>query len=355
MTVTPPSVLVVEDDQLAAEFMSIALTQHGIAPTVEADGTRAATRLATERYDLVVVDINLPGVGGLELLAQIKRDHPSLPVIVATGHERFDYAVAAIERRADEFLVKPFSAEVFAEKVLALLRRPREEAPRVVALAIGAHPDDVEIGCGGILLLHRRLGHYVTILTLTGGELGGDAERRARESKDAAAVIGATLIHRDLPDTSLPEAGGTIDAIQDAIDAVRPSVIYTHSLHDNQQDHRACHRATIVAGRQVPEIHCYQSPSTAVSFAPTRFVDVTATIDRKIASLQAFHSQWTTRDYLEEDLIRATARYWGRFGGGTYAEPLETVRAHGGFTGASSTGLGQPDARDTDAHLMNRV
>lgn len=355
MTTSRPTVLIVEDDGLAAEFMSVVLTQQGMAPVIEADGARAAVRLASERFDLVVLDINLPGIGGIELLGQIKRAHPSLPVIVATGHERFDYAVAAIEGRADEFLVKPFTPDVFAQKALALLRRPREREQRVVTLAIGAHPDDVEIGCGGILLRHRQLGHYVTILTLTGGEQGGDAARRADESKLAAEVIGATLIHRDLPDTSLPEAGVTIEAIQDAIDAVRPTVIYTHSLHDNHQDHRSCHRATIVAGRQVPEIHCYQSPSTAVSFAPSRFVDISAVIDRKIDALRTFHSQWTTRDYLDEDLIRATARYWGRFGGGTYAEPLETTRAHGGFDGVTATGLGQPDALDGQQELLNHA
>jgi LmbE family N-acetylglucosaminyl deacetylase len=354
MTGSRPSVLVVEDDRLAADFMRVVLSTHGIAATIEADGARAAARLERERFDLVVVDVNLPGVDGIALLAQIKRAHPSLPVIVATGHERFDYAVAAIEGRADEFLVKPFTPDLFAEKVTALLRRTTKDPRRVVALAIGAHPDDVEIGCGGVLLQHRRLGHDVAILTLTGGEHGGDQARRARESQEAATVIGAALIHRDLPDTSLPEAGPTIDAIQDAIEVVRPTVVYTHSLNDNHQDHRACHRATIVAARQVPEIHCYQAPSTSVPFAPSRFVDITDVMDRKIDALRAFVSQWTTRGYLEEDLIRATARYWGRFGGGTYAEPLETVRAHGGFPGTDAAGLAAPRHHaSSDRHHAN--
>jgi LmbE family N-acetylglucosaminyl deacetylase len=147
--------------------------------------------------------------------------------------------------------------------------------------------------------------------------------------------------------------GCTVEAIQDATDAVRPTVIDTHSLHDNDEDHRACHGATIVVGRQVPEIHCYPSPSTAVSFAPSRVVDITGVIERKLDALRAFHREWTTRDSLDENLIRSTARYWRRFGGGTYAEALETVRAQGGFSGAGSSGLGRPDARDTNQHLIN--
>lgn len=357
LTTARTRVLVVEDDALAAEFARIVLGRLGVDVVVEDDGARAGMRLASERFDLVVVDVDLPGIDGLDLLGRIKRRDPATPVIVATAHERFDYALAAIRARADEFLVKPFTPEELTAKVHELLARPRPERPRVAALAIGAHPDDVEIGCGGILLRHRRLGHYVTILTLTGGEQGGDAKRRARESKTAAGVIGATLIHRNLPDTSLSEAGATIEAIQAAIDEVRPTVVYTHSLHDNHQDHRACHRATVVAGRQVPEIHCYQAPSTSVDFAPRRFIDISGVIDGKIAAIRAFASQWTTREYLEEELIRSTARYWGRFGGGTYAEPLETIRAHEslGLPGESLRAGVRPDPQSAGADRVPQI
>jgi LmbE family N-acetylglucosaminyl deacetylase len=351
---TPPHILIVDDDRVVAQFMAVVLKQHGVTTSIEPDGTHALARVAAESFDLVVVDVNLPGADGIQLAGQVKRTRPSLPVIVVTGHRRFDYAVGAIEARADEFLVKPFGPDEFARKVMARLHAARETARRPIALAVGAHPDDVEIGCGGVLLEHRRRGDDVVILTLTGGEHGGDHERRARESKDAAAVIGAALIHRDLPDTSLPEAGPTIEAIQDAIEVVRPTVIYTHSLNDNHQDHRACHRATVVAGRGIPEIHCYQAPSTAVSFAPSRFVDISEVIDRKIDAIRAFTSQWTVRDYLEEDLIRSTARYWGRFGGGRFAEPLETIRAGGGFADLDSRASGQKTLRhDADVHHIH--
>ena len=111
------------------------------------------------------------------------------------------------------------------------------------------------------------------------------------------------------------------------MEQVAPTHVYTHSLSDNHQDHRAVHRATLVAARTVPEVCCYQAPSTNISFTPSRFVDVTATIDRKLEAIRAFHSQWSTRGYLEDELILATARYWSRFGSGRYAEALEIVRS----------------------------
>ena len=130
----------------------------------------------------------------------------------------------------------------------------------------------------------------------------------------------------DLPDGSVSEAGPTIDAITKVIERIKPTHVYTHSWNDNHQDHRAVHRASLVAARGVPEIACYQAPSTNISFSPARFVDVTSVIDRKLDALRAFDTQWSIRNYLDDETIKSTARNWSRFGGGRYAEPLEIVR-----------------------------
>ena len=76
---------------------------------------------------------------------------------------------------ADDYLTKPFDPPALLEKARALieLTRERRAAGREVVLAVGAHPDDVEIGVGGILLRHAAQGQRVTVLTLTGGEAGG--------------------------------------------------------------------------------------------------------------------------------------------------------------------------------------
>jgi LmbE family N-acetylglucosaminyl deacetylase len=209
---------------------------------------------------------------------------------------------------------------------LAAKGRAAREAARQSVLAIGAHPDDVEIGAAGTLIAHRRLGHEVSILTLSRGARGGTGHTRADESRRAAEIIGATLYHEDLTDTCIAEGDPTIGVISRVVESVRPTVIYTHSPHDVHQDHRNAHRAALVAVRQVGRVYCFQSPSATVDFRPTRFVAIDGQLDRKLMAIDAFATQVEIRAYLESDLIASTARYWSRYCEGRYAEPFEVIR-----------------------------
>src|SRR5690606_19180973 len=121
----------------------------------------------------------------------------------------FEHAVAAMRAGADDYLTKPFDPPGLLEKAGALIAvtRERRAAGSEVVLAVGAHPDDVEIGIGGILLRHASQGHQVTLLTLTGGEAGGAAADRAGEAARAAELLSARLIHAALTDTSVSEGG----------------------------------------------------------------------------------------------------------------------------------------------------
>src|ERR1022692_3148499 len=142
----------------------------------------------------------------------------------------------------------------------------------------------------------------------------------------AALALGATLFHEDLQDTRIGEGDPTIGAITNVVEAVRPTVIYTHSLHDVHQDHRNTHRAAMVAAREVGRVYCFQSPSATVDFRPTRFVTIDEQLERKLMAIQAFASQAQVRAYLKPDLIQSTARYWSRYGDGLYAEAFEVIR-----------------------------
>ena len=107
---------------------------------------------------------------------------------------------------------------------------------------------------------------------------------------------------------------------------MRPTIVYTHTESDLHQDHRNVHRATLVAARLVPSVYCYESPSATVEFEPVRFVDIGEQLEAKLEAIGAYASQTEQRYYLDEELIRATARYWGRYGHSRFCEPLEVVR-----------------------------
>ncbi len=345
MTDTERRLLLVEDDEILAAVVTVLVGSRAAVHRV-ASAEAALTVAEDGPWDLVVADIGLPGISGLEFVRTFKAAHPLVATLILTAHGSLDNAVAALRANADDFLTKPVQADLLIAKIdeLMALTARRTGERRKVVLAVGAHPDDVEIGCGGILLRHIACGDRVCLLTLTGGEEGGHAPERARESIAAARLMGARLTHAGLADTKVTEAGATIAVIKDAIDEIKPDIVYTHTGSDVHQDHRNVHRATLVAARGVPRIYCYQSPSTTIDFRPTRFVAVDEFVDRKIEVIGAYGSQVKVRRYLAADILRATARYWSRFGQSTYAEPLEIVRESD--TASAPARIAAPAARE---------
>jgi two-component system, NtrC family, response regulator HydG len=322
-------ILLIDDDAALGGYLTRVLRgRGGFDVTHELDSVSALQRIETEQWDLLITDIELPGMTGLELLERVRQLEPDLPVAVLTGHPTVDYAVSALRSSAAEFLQKPIAAGDLIAKATELVEAGRlaRSAGRETVLAIGAHPDDVEIGAAGTLLVHKAAGDIVAILTLSRGARGGDQDQRARESREAAGIIGARLFLDDLEDTHIPEGSPTIDVIDQVVAEIQPTVVYTHSLHDVHQDHRNTHRAAMVACRRVGRVYCYQSPSATVDYRPTHFVTIDGHIGRKLKAIDAFGSQTGVRDYLEPDLISSTARYWSRYCGGSHAEPFEAIR-----------------------------
>jgi LmbE family N-acetylglucosaminyl deacetylase/CheY-like chemotaxis protein len=325
-------VLVVDDDPDVALYTSTVLERRGGCEVrAVTDPTTARAAVDEFRPDVVVTDIEMPGMTGLELIEQLRADQPDLPVVVMTAHVSVDYAVGALRSQADEFLTKPIASADLISIVQRLAQKGRanREAgrPREYVLAVGAHPDDVEIGVGGILAAHRDAGDTVVILTLSRGAKGGEPNDRQNESLRAADLIGARLFLEDLVDTEITSTGPTIAIIERVIKQVNPTIVYTHSIHDRHQDHRAVHEAVLVAARAVDTVACYQSPSSTVDFRPSRFISIDGFTDKKIELLQCFQSQADIRKYLEPDFVRATARYWSRFSSGSEnCEPLELIR-----------------------------
>ncbi len=331
-------VLVIDDDPTSLMIMQDVLSRRGgLTVTTAQSPAEALALLDDMTCDLVVTDVELPGMSGLELLTQLRARLPALPVVVVTAHPSIDYAVGALRGQAGEFLHKPLDPEQLLQVVNTLGQTARSEAiaHRQVVLAVGAHPDDVEIGVGGLLCAHHARGDEVAILTLTRGARGGESSDRADESRASAHLVGARLFLEDLTDTQIPVSDPTVSAIERAIAEIDPDIVYTHSIQDLHQDHRAVHQAAMVAARKVPAVACFQSPSATVDFHPNRFYAIDEHLDRKLKLLSCFASQVNQRDYLESDLIVATARYWSRYGEGKFTEPLEVMRDGVGATAPS--------------------
>ena len=325
-------ILIVDDDSALGGYLCRVLRTGGFDVAHELDAHTALSRVQGEQWDLLMTDIELPGMNGLELLERVREMVPDLPVAVLTGHPSVDYAVTALRGAAAEFMSKPVSGADLLAKATELIQagRAARDKHKEKVLAIGAHPDDVEIGAGGTLAAHGAAGDDVAILTLSRGAIGGDKAKRARESQESADIIGARLFLMDLEDTHIPEGNPTIGLIEEVIAQTQPTIVYTHSVHDLHQDHRNIHRAAMVACRRVGRLYCFQSPSATVDYRPTYFVTIDDYMGRKLKVIDAFGTQASIRDYMEPELITSTARYWARYSTGTHAEPFETIRDRAG-------------------------
>lgn len=249
-----PHILVVEDDADVAAYLRIVLEKRGgFQVTHTIDPLEALRWLASSSVDLVLTDIELPGMTGLRMAAQIRDGDPHLPILVMTAHPSVDYAVTALRNQVDEFMLKPVPGRdllAAVHRLVELGRSRRDKDAGTVVLAIGAHPDDVEIGVGGLLAAHRAAGDKVVILTLSRGARGGEVDSREHESLAAAEILGARLFLEDLEDTRISDVDPTVGIIERVVAEVSPTVVYTHSVHDRHQDHRAVHQAASVATRR---------------------------------------------------------------------------------------------------------
>lgn len=123
-------VLVVEDDAHIRDLIALHLGLEGLEHTATGDGTDALARLAATRYDLVVLDVMLPGVDGLTICKTLRRGGPNTdtPVLMLTARGEEADTVVGLESGADDYLAKPFGVREFVARVRAQLRRPRAAA-----------------------------------------------------------------------------------------------------------------------------------------------------------------------------------------------------------------------------------
>ncbi len=213
-------------------------------------------------------------------------------------------------------------------------------------LAVGAHPDDLEILCGGTLVRFVREGHEVVMCHATRGDRGSYvhtseeiARIRGDEARRAAEICGAEYTALGIRDSEINAADVdqrrlVVDLVRDA----RPDLIITHHPGDYMSDHDEISKLVfdcsfhatlplLETGRPhhvlVTPIY-YMETVMGVGFQPTEYVDVTETIDVKVAMLEAHESQLTwLRDHDGVDIteqMKTTTRFRGQQCGAGYAE-----------------------------------
>lgn len=196
-------------------------------------------------------------------------------------------------------------------------------------LVIGAHPDDMEIACGGSLAKLCDAGHNICGLVVSNGEMGGNSPSRRREAKKSAEFLGLSRLEIwDFPDTKLDHFILEITKqIEMIVDELKPDVVFTHSIHDLHQDHKAVHDATLRACRNLSTILCYESPSTTKAFKPNVFVNIEQYIDIKIESIQE-HKDQNKKRYVQPEQVYGKAIFRGTQAKLEKAEGFEAIRVN---------------------------
>jgi len=197
-------------------------------------------------------------------------------------------------------------------------------------LAIGPHPDDIEIGCAGTLIKYAQQGHHVFLLLVTKGEKGGDAGIRYEEQLKSAEIIGVKdIFWGGFNDTELLDKGNEIiQKIERHIKLVKPDFIFVNFYDDTHQDHRTVNRSVLSAARHIKNVMFYEVP-TSNNFTPNVFVDIDAVFEKKLDALKAHVSQITKTNIKGLsiiDIARASAHFRGVQGRVALAEGFISER-----------------------------
>ncbi|MCC6175268.1 MAG: response regulator transcription factor [Chloroflexi bacterium] len=128
-------ILVVDDDPSVTSVLKRGLSYEGFAVDVASSGVEGLATARQHPPDLVVLDIMMPGMDGLEVLRRLRGGDSKLPVLLLTGKDAPADQVAGLEQGADDYVVKPFTFEVLVARVRALLRRNETDRPEVLRFA----------------------------------------------------------------------------------------------------------------------------------------------------------------------------------------------------------------------------
>jgi DNA-binding response OmpR family regulator len=148
-------ILVIEDDRTVGQYVKHGLEEQRFTADLVDDGLEGLRVASTAHYDVIVLDLRLPGMTGTEIVRTLRDRGVTTPVLMLTAQDSVEFKVAGLRAGADDYVTKPFSFEELLARVEALSRRPREVAPPVLAL------DDLTLDVGAREV--HRAGHRLDL------------------------------------------------------------------------------------------------------------------------------------------------------------------------------------------------
>ena len=221
-------------------------------------------------------------------------------------------------------------------------------------LAIGAHPDDIEMQCAGTLALYAQAGHKVSMAIATNGNVGSPTHTREEigairkaEQEASCALIGAELIWMDFDDEWLFNDRPTRTRFIDAIRQAEPDVMFIHGQSDYHPDHRIAGQVaedaripasvrlvdtSLPYAKKIPHVF-FMDNAGGIGFEPEVYVDISSTMDLKRQMLRCHHSQdaWIKAIYEDAsitDLQEAVSGFRGASADCGYAEGFRELKTY---------------------------
>ena len=143
-------VLVVEDETKVGSFIKRALEEESYAVDLCEDGAQGLDQALTGSYDLIMIDLMLPGLPGMEVLTRLRKEKIQTPVLILTAQSKVDQRVKGLDAGADDYLTKPFAIDELLARVRALLRRGTAESSGTLQIAdLILNPATREVTRGG--------------------------------------------------------------------------------------------------------------------------------------------------------------------------------------------------------------
>ena len=152
MSDQPVRIFIVEDERRIARFLQIELEHEGFETATEDNGQRAFERIGQERFDLVLLDVMLPGLDGFEVCRKV-REFSSVPIIMLTAKDELEDKVTGLDLGADDYITKPFAIQELMARIRAALRKHTEtdgpEGERLTCKNLVLYPSRYEVTVNG--------------------------------------------------------------------------------------------------------------------------------------------------------------------------------------------------------------